>query len=106
MVRVNAARTWPRSVGVDEVPRRLQCLRLLQRPAGVVITLRGRQQPGGVAVQEAAAVQCVRLSVRDLRFGGQRGGVAREGLRGVQVAGLGGEADGIGHQVLDLPEVF
>ena len=57
-------------------------------------------------VQQAAAVQRVRLPVRDLRFGGERGGVAREGLRGAQVAGLGGEADGVGKQVLDLLDFF
>ena len=28
--------------------------------------------------------------------------MARQGLRGAQVAGLGGEADGVGEQVLDL----
>ena len=57
-------------------------------------------------VEQAAAVQRVRLPVRDLRFGGERLGVAREGLRGAQVAGLGGEADGVGQQVLDLLEFF
>ena len=94
-------------VGVDEVlGGRLQRLRAQQRPAGVVITLRGREQPGGIMVQQAAAVQRVRLPVRDLRFGGERGGLTREGLRGAQVAGLGGEADGVGQQVLDLPDFF
>ena len=57
-------------------------------------------------VQQTAAVQRVRLPVRDLRFGGERGGLAREGLRGAQVAGLGGEADGVGQQVLDLLDFF
>ena len=77
-------------VGVDEVPgRRLQRLRPLQRPAGVLVALRRREQPGGIAVEQAAAVQRVRLPVRDLRSGGERVGVARQGLRGAQVAGLG-----------------
>ena len=76
-------------VGVDEVPgRRLQRLRPLQRPAGLVVALRGREQPGGVVVQQAAAVQRVRLPVRDLRSGGEGVGLAGEGLRGAQVAGL------------------
>ncbi len=57
-------------------------------------------------VQQAAAVERVRLPMRDLRFGGERGGVAREGLCGAQVAGLGGEADGVGEQVLDLLDFF
>ena len=57
-------------------------------------------------VQQAAAVQRVRLPVRDLRFGGERGGLARQGLRGAHVAGLGGEADGVGKQVLDLLDFF
>ena len=57
-------------------------------------------------VQQAAAIQRVRLPVRDLRLGGERGGLAREGLRGAQVAGLGGEADGVGQQVLDLLDFF
>ena len=57
-------------------------------------------------VQQAAAVERVRLPVRDLRFGGERGGVAREGVCGAQVAGLGGEADGVGQQVLDLLDFF
>jgi hypothetical protein len=34
------------------------------------------------------------------------GGMAREGVGGGQVAGLGGEADGVGQQVLDLAEFF
>ena len=57
-------------------------------------------------VEQAAAIQRVRLPVRDLRSGGERGGLAREGLRGGQVAGLGGEADGVGKQVLDLLDFF
>jgi len=57
-------------------------------------------------VQQAAAVERVRLPVRDLRSRGERGGAAREGTRGAQVAGLDGEPDGVGHQVLDLPGFF
>ena len=57
-------------------------------------------------VQQAAAIERVRLPMRDLRFGGERGGLARESLRGAQVAGLGGEADGVGKQVLDLLDFF
>ena len=57
-------------------------------------------------VQQAAAVERVRVPVRDLRFGGERGGVTRERLRGAQVAGLGGEADGVGQQVLNLLDFF
>ncbi len=57
-------------------------------------------------VQQAAAVERVRLPVRDLRFGGERGGLAREGLCGARVAGLGGEAGGVGKQVLDLLDFF
>ena len=53
-------------------------------------------------VEQAAAVQRVRLPVRDLRSGGEGFGVAGERLRGAQVAGLGGQADGVGQQVLDL----
>ena len=68
--------------------------------------LRGREQPGGIVVQQAAAIQCVCLPVRDLRFGGERGGLARQGLCGTKVVGLGGEADGVGQQVLDLLDFF
>ena len=57
-------------------------------------------------IQQAAAVKRVRLPVRDLRSGGEGRGVAREDLRGVQVAGLRGEADGVSQQVLDLIELF
>ena len=57
-------------------------------------------------IEQAAAIQRVRLPVRDLRFGGERGCLARAGLRGAQVAGLGGEADGVGKQVLDLLDLF
>jgi len=77
-----------------------------QRPAGVAVPFRGRQQPGGVLVDQAAAVQCVRLPVRDLRSGGEPGGMACEGGRGGQVAGLDGEADGVRQQVLDLLGFF
>ena len=57
-------------------------------------------------VQQAAAIERVRLPMRDLRFGGERGSVAREGLCGAQVAGRGGEADGVGQQILDLLDFF
>ena len=57
-------------------------------------------------IEQAAAIEHVRLPVRDLRFGGKRGGLAREGPCGPHVAGLGGEADGIGKQVLDLLDFF
>ena len=94
-------------VGVDEVPgRRLQCLRPRQRPAGLVIALRGGEQPGAVVVEQAAAVQRVRLPVRDLRLGREGVGAAGERLRGAQVAGLGGQPDGVGQQVLDLLDFF
>ena len=55
---------------------------------------------------QAAAIEPVRLTVRDLRCGGECGGVTREGLCGVQIAGLRAEADGVEKQVLDLPDVF
>ena len=57
-------------------------------------------------VQQAVAIDRIRLPVRDLRYGGQSGGLAREGLRGAQVAGGGGQPDGVGQQVLDLLEFF
>src|SRR5208283_4576379 len=83
-------------VGVDVLSSgRLQRLRPGQWPPGVVITLRGREQPGSIMVQQAAAIERVRLPMRYLRFGGERGGLARQGLRGAHVAGLGGEADGV-----------
>ncbi len=40
---------------------RLQRLRAQQRPAGVVITLRGCEEPGGIVVKQAAAIERVRL---------------------------------------------
>jgi hypothetical protein len=84
-------------VGVDEVHDRcLQCLRPLKRAAGVIIAFCGCQQPGRVVVQQAAAVQRVRLPVRDLRSGCEGVGLAGQELRGTRVAGLGGQADGIG----------
>ncbi len=83
--------------GVDEVPRgRLQGLGPQQRPARVVIALRGREQPGGVMVEQSAAVQRVGLPVRDLRLGGERVGLARQGLHGPEVARLDAEAYGVG----------
>ena len=57
-------------------------------------------------VKQAAAVERVRLPMRDLRFGGERGGLAHEGLCGAQITGFGGEADGVGKQVLDLLNFF
>ncbi len=57
-------------------------------------------------VQQTAAVERVRLAVRDLRFGRKRGGLIRDVLRGAQAAGLRGEADGVGQQVLDLLDFF
>ncbi len=55
-------------------------------------------------VQQPAAVQRVGLPVRDLRLGGERVGLAREGLHGPEVARLDAEAYGVGQQVLDLLE--
>ena len=70
--------------GLDEVPGgRLQRLGPQQRAAAGLIALGGREQPGGVMVQQATAVQRVGLPVRDLRFGGERDGLAREGPRRV-----------------------
>ena len=77
-------------VGVDEVPgRRLQCLRLLQGLAGVFMAFCSCQPPGGT-VQQAAAVEGVRLPVRDIRFGREGVGLAGQDLTGTQFAGLGG----------------
>src|SRR5690348_3476177 len=45
---------------------RLQGLRSLERSAGVVIALRSLDQPSSVVVQQGAAVQAVRLPMRDL----------------------------------------
>ena len=102
---MNAARAWPRSPASTKRPAAASsALARSSGPAGLAITFRGREQPGGIVLQQAAAVQRVRLPVRDLRFGGERGGLAREGLRGVQVAGLGRQPDGVGEQVLDLLE--
>ncbi len=92
--------------GVGELPgRRLQRLRLLQRPAGVVVPFRGREQPGGLMIQQAAAVQRIGLLMRDLRSGGEGDGPAREVLGGAQVASGGGEPDGVDKQVVDLLKV-
>jgi hypothetical protein len=44
----------------------------------------------GGTVQQAAAVEGVRLPVRNLRFGREGGGLGGQGLYGTQVAGLGG----------------
>src|SRR6266571_5804523 len=94
-------------LSAEEVPcGRLQRLRRQQRPAGGAVPLRGGEQPGRVVVPQAAAIQRVRLPVRDLRPLGQGRGVAGEIPRGAQVAGLGGEPDGVGEQVLDLIEFF
>jgi hypothetical protein len=57
-------------------------------------------------IQQPTAVQRVGLAVRDLRTGGQGGGVPREGLRGAQVARLGRQPDGVGEQVFHLVEFF
>jgi len=93
--------------GVDEVPGgRLQRLRAQQGPSRFVITLCRGEQPGGIMVQQTAAIERVRLPVGDLRFGGERGGLARDSLRGLRVAGLGSEADGVGQQVLELLGFF
>jgi len=66
---------------------------------------RGREQPGSIMIQQAAAVQRVRLPVRYLRSGSEFGGLAREacacpGRRSRR------EADGVGQQVLDVLEFF
>ena len=53
-------------------------------------------------VEQAPAIQRVRLPVRDLRALGERAGLFREGLRRGQVAGPEGEADGVRKQVLQL----
>jgi len=69
--------------GVEELSRgRLQRLGRQQRPAGLGVALGGGQQPGGIMIEQAAAIQRVRLPVRDLRAGGQGRGVARQGLGG------------------------
>ena len=57
-------------------------------------------------VQQAAAIQRVRQIVRDPRRGRVRGGAARNGLRSAQIAELDGEADAVGHQILELLELF
>ena len=89
--------------GVDELPRR-------PPPAPWPAAAAGprrhsaprRPAAGGILVQQPAAVQRVRLPVRDLRPGGECVGLAGEGPRGVQIAGLDAEPDGVGQQVLDL----
>ena len=82
---------------LDELPGgRLQRLGPQQRAPGLVITLRGGQQPWGIPIQQPAAVESIRLPVRDLRSGGQGDGVTGEGLGNAEVAGLGGEAYGVG----------
>src|SRR5437868_8877797 len=73
-----------------------QCLGARQRPSGVLVARCGREQPGGVTVQQAATVERVRLLVRDLRQGGERNGLAGEGVRPGQVTGLDGESDYVG----------
>jgi hypothetical protein len=57
-------------------------------------------------VKQAAAVERVRVAMRDLRSGGESRGVARERLPGFEIAGPGGEADRVGQEVLDLIEFF
>jgi hypothetical protein len=82
--------------GAEEFPcGRLERFRSQQRPAGVLIPLGGREQPGGVVLEQPAAVQRVGVPVRDLRPGREGSGLAGEGLRRGQVAGLDGEADGV-----------
>ena len=53
-------------------------------------------------IEQALAVQRVRLPVRNLRALGELGGLAREGLGQLQVAGPGGETDDVGEEVLEL----
>jgi len=105
---VNAARAGLGAVAsVEEVPgRRFQRFGPQQQPAGLAIAVGRRQQPGTVMAEQAAAVQRVRLPVRDVRSGGELCGAVGEDVAGGQVAGLGGEADGIRQQVLDVPEFF
>ena len=92
---------------VDEPRGRcLQRFRLQQWPGGVVIPVRRSEKPGGIAVQQPTAIERVRLPMRDLRLAGEGGGVARDGPCGAHVAGLAGETDGVGQQVLDLLEFF
>src|SRR5580692_8989763 len=57
-------------------------------------------------VQQATAVEGVRLPVWDLRSSGQGRGVTSEGLRDARVAGLHGEANAVGEQVLDLLDLL
>jgi hypothetical protein len=69
--------------GVDKVHSgRLQRLGRQQGPTGVVVALGGREQPGSIMIEQAAAIERVRLPVRDLRFGSECGGLACEGLSG------------------------
>ena len=68
--------------GIEEgLSRCLQRFCLLKRPTGIGITLRSREQPGAILVQQAATVERIRVPVRDLRFGRKGVGVACEGLR-------------------------
>ena len=93
--------------GGDELPGGcLQRLRPLQRPSGVAVTVRGREQPGGVVIQQAAAVERVRLAVRDLGSSGVQVGAVRNGLCSAQVADPSGEANRISQQDLGLIEFF
>ncbi len=57
-------------------------------------------------VDQAPAVERVRLPVRDLRVIGQGCGPVREGPRGGRVADLGGQPDAVRQQILDLVEFF
>jgi hypothetical protein len=57
-------------------------------------------------VEQATAVEGVRLPMRDLRSGGKGRSVVREGLRSAEVAGVCRDADGIRQQVFDLVEFF
>jgi hypothetical protein len=55
-------------IGASELGRcRLQRLGTQQRPSGVLVALRGREQPGGVMVQQAATTERGRLPVRNFQ---------------------------------------
>src|SRR5439155_18868032 len=77
-------------VDIYEKPgRRLHGLRPRQRPADLLVALRRGEQPRAVTVEQAAAVQRVRLPVRDLRPGREGLDAAGERLREAHVAGFG-----------------
>ena len=60
-----------------------------QRPSGVPVALCGREQPGGVMVQQAATVERGRLPMRDLQPSSQGFGLPGKITCGAQVPGLG-----------------